>query len=160
MALFPPYLSLNWSWKMRVYGQIACACGGREVTSFTQENCISRSPGGTKSPKHDVIMTSLNAPWNLNTQSSGGRCLIHLLLSDIPCPHFIRLNGDPTHSRGGIRTRNRLNRMCQIWSQNKGLYFQPYVVHRMRACHAAGPGSIPGRDKFPGWGFFGVFPHL
>ena len=23
----------------------------------------------------------------------------------------------------------------------------------MRACHAAGPGSIPGRDKFPGWGF-------
>ena len=29
-------------------------------------------------------------------------------------------------------------------------------VHRcgacgnMRACHAAGPGSIPGRDKFPG----------
>ena len=23
-----------------------------------------------------------------------------------------------------------------------------------RACHAAGPGSIPGRDKFPGWGFF------
>ena len=34
------------------------------------------------------------------------------------------------------------------------------LVHRcgtdgsMRACHAAGPGSIPGRDKFPGWGFF------
>ena len=32
-------------------------------------------------------------------------------------------------------------------------------VHRcgasgsMRACHAAGPGSIHGRDKFPGWGF-------
>ena len=23
----------------------------------------------------------------------------------------------------------------------------------MRACHAAGPGSIPGLDKFPGWGF-------
>ena len=39
-------------------------------------------------------------------------------------------------------------------------------VHRygtggsMRACHVAGPGSIPGRDKFPGWGFFWVFPHL
>ena len=39
-------------------------------------------------------------------------------------------------------------------------------VHRcgpgatMRTCHAAGPCSIPGRDKFPGWGFFGVFPHL
>ena len=30
----------------------------------------------------------------------------------------------------------------------------------MRACHAAGPGSIPSQDKFPGWGFFGVFPHL
>ena len=27
----------------------------------------------------------------------------------------------------------------------------------MRACHAAGPGSIPGRDRFPGWGFFGFF---
>ena len=24
----------------------------------------------------------------------------------------------------------------------------------MRACHAAGPGSILGRVKFPGWGFF------
>ena len=39
-------------------------------------------------------------------------------------------------------------------------------VHRcgaggsMRACHAAGPGSIPGRDKFPGEVSFGVFPHL
>ena len=38
------------------------------------------------------------------------------------------------------------------------LYTIPVVrgVHRcetdgsMRACHAAGPGSIPGRDKFPG----------
>ena len=30
----------------------------------------------------------------------------------------------------------------------------------MRACHAAGPGSISGRDKFLGWGFFGVFPPL
>ena len=30
----------------------------------------------------------------------------------------------------------------------------------MRSCHVAGPGSIPGRDKFPRWGFFGVFPHL
>ena len=40
------------------------------------------------------------------------------------------------------------------------------LVHRcgtsgsMRACHAEDPGSIPGRDKFPGWGFLGVFPHL
>ena len=36
-------------------------------------------------------------------------------------------------------------------------------VHRcgtggsMRVCHAAGPGSIPCRDRFPGWGFFGFF---
>ena len=30
----------------------------------------------------------------------------------------------------------------------------------MRACHAAGPGSISGRDKFPGWVFFGVFSRL
>ena len=34
-----------------------------------------------------------------------------------------------------------------------------FIVHRcgasgsMRACHAAGPGSIPGKDKFPGLGF-------
>ena len=28
------------------------------------------------------------------------------------------------------------------------------------ACHTAGPGSIPSRDKFPGRGFLGVFPHL
>ena len=40
------------------------------------------------------------------------------------------------------------------------------MVHRcgpggsMCACHAAGPGSIPGRDESHGWGFFGVFPHL
>ena len=37
------------------------------------------------------------------------------------------------------------------------------MVHRcgasgsMRVCHAAGPGSIPGRDRFPGWGFFRGF---
>ena len=37
------------------------------------------------------------------------------------------------------------------------------IVHRcgtggsMHACHAAGPGSIPGRDKFPGWVFSGFF---
>ena len=45
------------------------------------------------------------------------------------------------------------------------LYYY-YYVHccgasaSMRACHEAGPGSIPGRDKFPGWGFFGGFPDL
>ena len=57
---------------------------------------------------------------------------------------------------------------------NKPLHLSPcnyYLminveVHRcgtggsMRACHAAGPGSILGRDKFPGQGSFGVFPHL
>ena len=41
-----------------------------------------------------------------------------------------------------------------------------YFSHRcgsggtMRVCHAAGPGSIPGRDKFPGWGFFWGFSSL
>ena len=43
-----------------------------------------------------------------------------------------------------------------------GIYrtYSSQVVHRcgpggrMRARHAAGPGSIPGRDKFPAWGFF------
>ena len=35
----------------------------------------------------------------------------------------------------------------------------PVSVHHcgasgsMRACHAVGPGSIPSRDRFPGWGF-------
>ena len=42
-------------------------------------------------------------------------------------------------------------------------YYSLAHVHRrgasgnMRACQAAGPGSIPGQDKFPGWGFIGVF---
>ena len=46
------------------------------------------------------------------------------------------------------------------------IYIYTYKVHRcgpggsMRACHAAGPGSIPGRDNFPGWGFFGFFSPL
>ena len=37
------------------------------------------------------------------------------------------------------------------------------LVHRcgtggsMRASHAAGPRSLPGRDRFPGWGFFQGF---
>ena len=50
--------------------------------------------------------------------------------------------------------------------KTKYIYFLRCSVHRcgsggsMRACHAAGPGSISGRDKFPGWGFFGIFPHL
>ena len=66
-----------------------------------------------------------------------------------------------------------------LWEKNclsfcwSALYISVFVldssmvrVHRcgasgsMRACHVVGPCSIPGRDKFPGWGFFGVFPHL
>ena len=42
-----------------------------------------------------------------------------------------------------------------VTSPTSQLILQSYRVHRcgasgrMRACHAAGPGSIPGRDKFP-----------
>ena len=45
---------------------------------------------------------------------------------------------------------------CIIW-------FKLHFVHRcgaggsMRACHAASQDSIPGRDRFPGWGFFRGF---
>ena len=41
-------------------------------------------------------------------------------------------------------------------NNNNNYYYYYYYVHccgasgSMRACHAAGPGSIPGRDKFPG----------
>ena len=53
-------------------------------------------------------------------------------------------------------------RRRQLFTKHSSLLFILLVtrqVHRcrtggsMRACHAAGPGSIPGRDKFPGWGF-------
>ena len=37
------------------------------------------------------------------------------------------------------------------WSQYRG------AGGSMCACHAAGPGSIPDRDKFFGWGFFRGF---
>ena len=46
--------------------------------------------------------------------------------------------------------------------QKEGAKSFPHV-HRcgsggsMRACHVAGQGSIPGRDRNPGWGFFRVF---
>ena len=62
------------------------------------------------------------------------------------------------HSSGDV-----LHSLC---GQKKYVYdpeLIPSAVHRcgesgsMRACHAVGPGSIPGRDRFPGWGFFGVF---
>ena len=39
----------------------------------------------------------------------------------------------------------------------KGDVHRCETVASMRACHAAGPGSIPGRDKFPGRGFFRGF---
>ena len=41
-----------------------------------------------------------------------------------------------------------------------------FTVHRCgaggskHACHAVSLGSIPDRDKFPGWGFLGFFSHL
>ena len=48
--------------------------------------------------------------------------------------------------------------------EHKASYFIFFMcVHRcgaggsMHVCHAAGLGSIPGRDKFPGYGFFRVF---
>ena len=59
-----------------------------------------------------------------------------------------------------------------MWSMSKYIYmyvqymFQNDGVHccgtggSMCACQAAGLGSIPGWDKFPGRGFFGAFPHL
>ena len=46
------------------------------------------------------------------------------------------------------------------------LIYEMCLVYRfgagssMGACHAMGPASIRGLDKIPGWGFFGVFPHL
>ena len=49
-------------------------------------------------------------------------------------------------------------------SSSKHFWVQEIIfVHRcgasgsMRASHAAGPGSIPSWDRFPGWGFFGGF---
>ena len=45
-----------------------------------------------------------------------------------------------------------LNERCEDYGMK--------IVHRcgasgsMRACHAVGPGSIPSRDRFSGWGFF------
>ena len=65
-----------------------------------------------------------------------------------------------------LRKRKDCNSMyfsCWIskWQRNCQICFS--FVHRYvaegstRACRAAGPSSIPGRDKFPGWDFFGVF---
>ena len=53
---------------------------------------------------------------------------------------------------------------CDVIHILAGPFVTVPPIHRcwpggsMRACHAAGPGSIPGREKFPGWGFFGVIP--
>ena len=74
-----------------------------------------------------------------------------------------------TEIQNWIQTANTayystLNIVVPVWEE--GLHYTTHGVHRcgpggsMRACHAACPGSIPGRYKFPGWGFFGVFPHL
>ena len=51
-------------------------------------------------------------------------------------------------------------------ARNQSLKLISGPVHRcgpggsMQDCPAAGPGSIPDRDKFPGWGLIGVFRHL
>ena len=64
------------------------------------------------------------------------------------------------HQRGFIRIQNVIDSLAYAFA-----WLIYNLVHRcgasasMRACHAAGRGSIPGRDNFPGWGFFGVFPH-
>ena len=51
-----------------------------------------------------------------------------------------------------------------IWQMSQFCRWILYIeVHRcgqggsMRACHAAGPGSFPSREKFPGWSFSGFF---
>ena len=71
-----------------------------------------------------------------------------------------------SYSINGIK----YNTLCSIYRETKSwllivpyngihkhLNFKIYLsVHRcgasgsMRACHATGPGSIPGRDRFPG----------
>ena len=67
------------------------------------------------------------------------------------------VNQDPYIGEGGDSEVNN--------DESHGYFpqFPALIVHRcgaggsMRACHAPGPGSIPGRDKFPGWGFFRFF---
>ena len=68
---------------------------------------------------------------------------------------------DRGSNQGPLRYRRACYRLLHSGGQ---LSYTKYEmdVHRcgtggrICACHAAGPDSIPGRDKFPGWGFFRV----
>ena len=57
--------------------------------------------------------------------------------------------------------RTSQNNLPSYTSLKLVIYSLSQTVHRcglggsMRACHAAGPGSFPGRGKFPGWFFRG-----
>ena len=46
--------------------------------------------------------------------------------------------------------RPKIKILLEISSPNSGAVHRCGASGSMRACHAAGPGSIPGRDKFPG----------
>ena len=91
---------------------------------------------------------------------------------DVHSPHSIRqaLSLQPRYTEFVLLYSSSVTEQtCYFLMQyfrKKHMPFNSYykkLVHRrgtsgsMRACHAAGPGSIPGRDKFPGWGFFGGF---
>ena len=83
----------------------------------------------------------------------------------------IPFSGAPTYTGCPKKTMTTLSILCRTanWSSfmkeplSRKARFGCCGVHRcgsggsMRACHAAGPGSIPGRDKFPGWGFLRGF---
>ena len=97
---------------------------------------------------------------------------VQIIVVPEACTIVFKKNGPPSnykfqiHNIGHARLLEApVHKMTQ-WNHINMLYFEIKYVHRcgksdsIRACHAAGPGSIPGRDKFPGWGFFGVFPHL
>ena len=91
--------------------------------------------------------------------------------------HVLRLKENPGKNLNqeidttGNRTRDRRVKATMLALDHSGgqelyqpsSYFTNKLVHRcgaggsMRVCHASGPGSIPGRNKFPGWGFFRVF---
>ena len=67
------------------------------------------------------------------------------------------------HSLWALMTRDVKSVVKPKFTITTATWLKSNCVHRcgpgvsMCACDAAGQGSIPGRDKFPGWGFFGVF---
>ena len=82
-------------------------------------------------------------------------------MNDFPPVHFlikIRI------LRGSVLPPS-LHVKYKYWDSFRLKYKRYYnYVHRcgtdggsMRACQATGPDSIPGRDKFPGWGFSEFF---